>query len=100
MICKLLVIGSCCAMLSSQTAERPATQSRDMLALRNLNQINQAAIQYYSWLKQVPTSLKQLGPTDRAVADRDAADLIPKSLVGGLVDGYKFTLRGSKSGWG
>ena len=95
----ILAIGSCCAMLFSQTAQRPAPPSQDAMALRNLNAINQAAIQYYSWLKQVPATLKQLGPTDRPIADRDAADLIPKSLAGGLVGGYKFTLQASRNGW-
>jgi hypothetical protein len=95
----ILVIGCCCAMLFSQTRQRPAQPSQDAMALKNLIAINQAAIQYYSWLKQVPTTLKQLGPTERPMADRDAADLVPKSLASGLVGGYKFALRGSKSGW-
>jgi hypothetical protein len=95
----LVVIGSCCAILFSQTPRRPAVLSQDSLALKNLNAINQAALIYYSWLKQVPTTLKQLGPTDRPIADRDAADLIPKSLAGGLVGGYKFTLQASRNGW-
>jgi hypothetical protein len=95
----ILVIGSCCAILFSQTSRRPAVLSQDSLALNNLNAINQAALIYYSWLKQVPTTLKQLGPTDRPIADAAAADLIPKSLAGGLVSGYKFTLHGSRTGW-
>jgi hypothetical protein len=76
----ILVIGSCCAMLFSQTAERPASPSQDVMTLKNLNVINQAAIQYHSWLKQIPTTLKQLGPTDRPIADAAAPGLIPKSL--------------------
>jgi hypothetical protein len=77
---------------SSRRAEEPA--------LGTLRAINLAAMQYYWWFKQVPTTLKQLGPTDKRVADRNAADLIPGAFADGIVNGYKFTLRGNSStGW-
>jgi hypothetical protein len=68
--------------------------------LEKLATINVAAVQYYAWLKEVPSSLKQLGPTDKAVADREAADLIPHGLAQGIAGGYRFTLvAAAKRGW-
>ena len=67
--------------------------------LRELTAINQAAMIYYSWLKRVPTSIKQLGPSDRKVADATAADLISSDLASGIYKGYRFTLTGSNAGW-
>jgi hypothetical protein len=67
--------------------------------LRTLVQINHAAVIYYSWFKQLPRNLQQLGPTDKAVADRNAADLLPLSVTAGIVGGYKFAFLASKTGW-
>jgi hypothetical protein len=100
MICKtVLVAAACCATVLAQSSERDAQPSPDALALTNLNRINVAAHQYYSAFQQIPTTLQQLGPTNGLVADRDAADLIPKSLADGPVAGYRFALRASKTGW-
>ena len=53
--------------------------------LKQLVAINEAATIYYSWLKRVPTSMKQLGPSDRKIADANAADLISRDLAAGIV---------------
>jgi hypothetical protein len=81
-----------------QTEERG---SKDETLLKALTVINLAATQYYSWLKHTPKNLRQLGPRKegQAVADREAADLLPLELSNGIVGGYKFTLVSSKTGW-
>ena len=90
----------CCITLLCQNAGRPPSQPEEALALKRLSTINLAATQYYSWLKRVPTTLKQLGPTDRRIADGYAADLSPADLARGMAGGYQFTLRAtSQSGW-
>jgi hypothetical protein len=96
----LVVVGFCCTTLLCQNAGRPSSQPEEALALKYLSAINRAATVYYSWLNRVPTTLKQLGPTDRQIADGDAADLIPIDLARGIAGGYQFTLRAtSKNGW-
>src|SRR6185295_12061477 len=67
--------------------------------LKQLVAINEAATIYYSWLKRAPTSMKQLGPGDRKIADANAADLISRDLASGIQGGYQFTLTGTKEGW-
>jgi hypothetical protein len=67
--------------------------------LRQLVSINSAAVQYWSWLKRVATSLKQLDPGPGNVSDATAADLIPSKLAAGIDDGYRFTLTGNKAEW-
>ena len=96
----IFVMGSCCATLLCQNSGRPPSQPAETLALTRLSTINLAATQYYWWLKRVPTTLKQLGPADKRIADEHAADLIPSDLARGMAGGYQFTLRAmSKSGW-
>lgn len=67
--------------------------------LKQLVAINEAATIYYSWLKRVPTSMQQLGPGNRKIADASAADLINRDLASGIQGGYQFTLTGTKEGW-
>ncbi len=61
--------------------------------------INEAAKIYYSWLKRAPTSMKQLGPSEKKIADSNSADLIAADLASGIHDGYRFTLKETKGGW-
>jgi hypothetical protein len=61
--------------------------------------IDEAAQIYFSWLKRVPTSLKQLGPGDTKIANATAADLINSDLASGVQDGYRFTITANKAGW-
>jgi len=82
---------------------RPATDSnlRRESPLKELTAIpeDDAAMIYYSWLKRVPTSIKQLGASDGKIADQDSADLISSDLASGIHGGYRFTVTGSKAGW-
>jgi hypothetical protein len=81
--------------------DRPAANSslRREGPFRELTAINDAAMSYYSWQKRVPTSIKQLGPGERKIADQDSADLISSELASGIHDGYRFTVTGTKAGW-
>jgi hypothetical protein len=66
---------------------------------KQLTVINDAAMLYYSCLKRVPASMKQLGPGDKKIADANAAGLIARDLASGIHDGYKFTITGTTAGW-
>jgi hypothetical protein len=94
-----LLFSVCMALC--QDGRRPSAnpnQQRET-PLRQLIVINDAAKIYYSWLKRVPTSMKQLGPSEKKIADSNSADLIAADLASGIHDGYKFTLTETKGGW-
>jgi hypothetical protein len=68
--------------------------------LEKLAMINVAALTYYSWLKEIPSSLRQLGPTRKAFADREAADLIPYDLAEASSTGTDSLWRPRQNGGG
>ena len=90
-------------MVGMALCQGPQPQARTMpesdAPMKEIAAINNAAIIYFSWLKQIPTSLRQLGPGEGRVADRNAADLISSDLASGDYHGYRFTLNGTKGGW-
>jgi hypothetical protein len=63
-------------------------------ALRRMEGIDVAALQYYSQFKEPPRNLHQLAPpTEGNAPTREASDLIPRSTGSGEVNGYRFHLR-------
>ena len=92
----IAIIGTCTALDQTAPTSFPSRTDTES-AVKTLTTINEAVILYYSWLKRVPTNLQQLGPTDKA--DADAADLLPRKITAGIVNGYKFALTSFRNGW-
>jgi type IV pilus assembly protein PilA len=81
--------------LGAPLGERKEYESRihapETAALRNLQMINTAQVQYYSQFGRYARSLSELGPS--------ASGLIPPDLAAGERQGYKFTLTGTAEGY-
>ncbi len=75
--------------------------AQEMAAIREVQTINQAQIQYQSQFGQFATSLAQLGPPASAGGTEgpDAAGLIPASLASGSASGYNFTVTPTPQGY-
>jgi len=72
----------------------------EMAAIRALNTLNTAQIQYFSTYGRFAQSLSELGPPPGgATPDASAADLISEDLATGLKSGYTFTMVGTPSGY-
>lgn len=76
--------------------------AQEMAAIREVQTINQAQIQYQSQFGQFATSLSQLGPpaSTGAAEGPEAAGLIPASLASGSASGYNFTITPNAQGYG
>jgi hypothetical protein len=101
MLRKAIMLGGLLAVAAvcQQAPQRPSTAAPNREGpCKELVIINQAATIYFSWLKRLPTSLKQLGHGG-GKADMNAADLIPNDLASGSYNGYSFTLSATKAGW-
>src|SRR5450755_4657482 len=70
-------------------------------ALRRMEVIDVAALQYYSQFKVPPQNLRQLAPpTEGNAPTREASDLIPHTTASGEVNGYRFSyVRTSMTSW-
>ncbi len=80
------------------------TQARkaayEMAAIRALNTVNTAQIQYFSTYGRYAQTLNELGPPPgNAAPSPAAADLVPDNLAAGLHQGYVFTMVGTPSGY-
>jgi type IV pilus assembly protein PilA len=75
--------------------------AQEMAAIREVQTINQAQIQYQSQFGQFATSLAQLGPPASAGAAEgpEAAGLIPAGLASGSASGYNFTVTPTPQGY-
>lgn len=75
--------------------------AQEMAAIREVQTINQAQVQYQSQFGHFATSLNQLGPPASAgtAEGPDAAGLIPGSLAGGSASGYNFTVTQTPQGY-
>lgn len=75
--------------------------AQEMAAIREVQTINQAQVQYQSQFGQFATALAQLGPPASAggAEGPDAAGLIPGSLASGSASGYNFTVTPTPQGY-
>jgi len=73
--------------------------AQETAALKAVQTLNTAQIQYNSTFGRFAVSLTELGPPNSGAANASAADLISGDLAGGLKQGYKFTMQGSPSGY-
>lgn len=71
-----------------------------MAAIRSLQAVNTAQIQYISTYGRYAESLRELGPASDGEPPSDAStDLIPKSLAVGIHSGYVFRMVATPAGY-
>jgi type IV pilus assembly protein PilA len=73
--------------------------AQETAALRAIQTLNTAEVQYNSTFGRYATSLAELGPPPSGTASAFAANLIPAGLASGTKQGYKFTLSGAPGGY-
>jgi type IV pilus assembly protein PilA len=73
--------------------------AQETAALRAIQTIHTAEVQYSSQYGRFATSLAELGPPATGAASPSAADLIGNDLANGEKQGYKFTVTGTPVGY-
>jgi len=73
--------------------------ARETAAIRQIQTIHQAQVQYSSTFGKFASSLAELGPPASGAAGPSAADLIPKNLAEGSNTGYKFAVQATATGY-
>ena len=68
-------------------------------AVRTIQMIHTAQVQYNSQFGRYAVSLAELGPPASGVASSSAANLVNEDLASGTALGYKFVVRGNESGY-
>jgi len=72
----------------------------EMAAIRNLNTLNNAQIQYFSTYGRYAQTLIELGPPlGNTMPASAGANLIPEGLSTGIHSGYVFTMAGPPAGY-
>ena len=100
---ELLIVIAIILVIAAMAAPKLTSakmNAQEMAAVRQINTIHAAQVQYQSQFGKFATSLLELGPpTSGGVAGPAAADLIPGDLAKGEKTGYKFTMTSSKEGY-
>ena len=91
-------------MIIAAVAIPKLTQARrtayEMAAIRTLQTLNTAQVQYFSTYGRFAQTLMELGPPPgNAAATATSSDLIGEDLSMGLKSGYVFTMVGTPSGY-
>ncbi len=73
--------------------------AQETAALRAIQTIHTAEVQYNSQYGRYAVSLTELGPPASGAASAASADLIGNDLANGTKQGYKFTLTGNNGGY-
>jgi type IV pilus assembly protein PilA len=73
--------------------------AQETAALKAIQTINTAQVQYNSTFGRFATSLTELGPPTSGNANASSADLISSDLASGEKQGYKYTLAGTPGGY-
>ena len=73
--------------------------AQETAALRAIQTIHTAEVQFNSQYGRYAVSLVELGPPASGAASAAAADLIGNDLANGTKQGYKFTLTGNAGGY-
>jgi len=73
----------------------PWRYAPETAALKAIQTLNTAQVQYKSQFGRFATSLTELGPPTSGTANASAADLISSDLASGEKQGYHFTLTGT-----
>lgn len=73
--------------------------AQETAALKAVQTLNTAQVQYNSTFGRFAASLTELGPPTSGAANASSADLISADMAGGVKQGYRFTMQGSPSGY-
>jgi len=73
--------------------------AQETAALRAIQTIHTAEVQYNSQYGKYAVSLAELGPPASGASGPGAADLIGNDLANGIKQGYKFTVTGNQGGY-
>ena len=73
--------------------------AQETAALRAIQTIHTAEVQYNSQYGRYAISLTELGPPASGAASAASADLIQNDLASGTKQGYKFTVTGNNGGY-
>jgi len=85
--------------LSIRSENRGRVYAFETAALKAIQTLNTAQVQYNSTFGRFATSLTELGPSDGGTSHASAADLISGHLASGEKLGYKYTLTGTPGGY-
>jgi type IV pilus assembly protein PilA len=78
---------------------RARMYAQETAALKAIQSIHTAQVQYASQFGRFATSLAELGPPASGQPNVAASDLIPSDLATGEKQGYRFTLTGNQAGY-
>jgi len=73
--------------------------AQETAALKAIQTLNTAQVQYQSTFGRFAQSLTELGPPVSGTDNASAANLISSDLASGLKQGYKYTLTGTPTGY-
>ena len=73
--------------------------ARELGAIKAIQTLHQAQVQYQSQFGRYACTLKETGPSVSGPASPSAADLIGDDLSSGEISGYRFTLTCSAGGY-
>jgi type IV pilus assembly protein PilA len=73
--------------------------AQETAALKAIQTIHAAEVQYNSQYSRYAVSLTELGPPQSGASSPAAADLIGNDLANGTKQGYKFTVAGNQGGY-
>jgi type IV pilus assembly protein PilA len=85
--------------LGERTAYKPRMYALETAALKALQTLNTAQVQYSSQFGHFTQSLTELGPPASGTDNASAANLISGDLATGEKQGYRFTLTGTPTGY-
>lgn len=71
----------------------------ELSAIQQISTLHMAQAQYNAQFGRYASNLKELGPASTEAPGPAAADLIPSSLAGGVLGGYRFGLVGNPTGY-
>lgn len=74
--------------------EKTRLLAAETAAIRTVQMLHTAQVQYFSQYGAYAKSLSQLGPATNGPASAQAADLLPPDVAGGVRNGYRFTVEG------
>jgi len=78
---------------------RARMYAQETAAIKAVQTLNTAQVEYQSQFGRFAQSLAELGPPASGNANASGADLIASDLASGVKQGYKFTLTGTPGGY-
>lgn len=87
------------AAIAVNRLDKARMHALEMSAIRHIQTLNNAEVQYYSQFGKYATSLAELGPPASGQATAAAADLIPGDLAAGTKSGFKFNISATPTGY-